>query len=549
LIITLTNVNIRPNEAEIAGYVIFASQTEKENTKIFIEDNKGERIFPINLLSDIVADLEESVDSKNLSAFKFIIAQAYIEATTSLRIIAEQDENVIIPQTLRFHGKYVALSDDFAGAWAPIGRHMISFNRKKQCFTISKRNFIRIFTSEIHLIISVAALLIRTKDIRIFLLPCLMLVRAYAIIAEAIKPSKSACLFIDRIDEADENAEALYHYAEEQSGNKGKNYIVVTSKSADYKRLKMGKHRVVRYRSAKHLRVLLRAKNLITSFGEPSKLAPFWVIFRRFLNDRINYNHILVKHGVDKENLSWYENYLLVNERLWAGVSPRECEFVMAHYNLSKREVVNSGLPRYDNLDTSGARSKKILVMPTWHEDLVGNIKGGKRLYSEAFVESEFFKNWNALLNDEALKQILKQYDYKLVFRPHKNIIAQLDDFEKNEVVIFDYDTPLSRLKNETDALLTDYSSIFFDFAYMNKPVYYYQFVDYHRDRGESYFSYEEDGFGPVYLRRDEIIGAIEKGLELDLSNDMLYFTRAQKFFTHIDKNNCKRMWDEIVKL
>ena len=49
--------------------------------------------------------------------------------------------------------------------------------------------------------------------------------------------------------------------------------------------------------------------------------------------------------------------------------------------------------------------------------------------------------------------------------------------------------------------LITDFSSIYFDFAYQKQPVIYYHF-DYQQYRkehySEGYFNYERDGFGPI---------------------------------------------------
>ena len=53
----------------------------------------------------------------------------------------------------------------------------------------------------------------------------------------------------------------------------------------------------------------------------------------------------------------------------------------------------------------------------------------------------------------------------------------------------------------ESSLLITDYSSIFFDFGYLRKPVIYSHF-DYEKYRKshyrEGYFDYKYDGFGPV---------------------------------------------------
>ena len=100
--------------------------------------------------------------------------------------------------------------------------------------------------------------------------------------------------------------------------------------------------------------------------------------------------------------------------------------------------------------------------------------------------------------------------------------------------------------------LITDYSSVFFDFAYMEKPVIYYQF-DYNNYRNyhyqEGYFSYEKDGFGPVAYDEKKLILYIESYIknQFKIKKDIL--NRINHFFPIRDQNNCKRILNEIKKL
>ena len=62
--------------------------------------------------------------------------------------------------------------------------------------------------------------------------------------------------------------------------------------------------------------------------------------------------------------------------------------------------------------------------------------------------------------------------------------------------------------------LVTDYSSVAFNAAYLDRPVVYYQFdrddvVRGRAPRRKGYFDYERDGFGPVARTHDEAIAAI----------------------------------------
>ncbi|MBR2588338.1 MAG: CDP-glycerol glycerophosphotransferase family protein [Bacilli bacterium] len=86
----------------------------------------------------------------------------------------------------------------------------------------------------------------------------------------------------------------------------------------------------------------------------------------------------------------------------------------------------------------------------------------------------------------------------------------------------------------------------------MDKPSIYYQF-DYEEYRkshyGEGYFSYEKDGFGPVCYNELAVIKNIKLFAEKDFMIDEKMRKKIEKFFSIRDKNNCKRIYEEIIKL
>ena len=75
---------------------------------------------------------------------------------------------------------------------------------------------------------------------------------------------------------------------------------------------------------------------------------------------------------------------------------------------------------------------------------------------------------------------------------------------ESTRIRILDWqEVDISNIIEKASLLITDYSSISMDFAYMKRPVLYYQF-DKERFRNEhlskSYFDFEDDGFGQYVL-------------------------------------------------
>jgi CDP-glycerol glycerophosphotransferase (TagB/SpsB family) len=132
--------------------------------------------------------------------------------------------------------------------------------------------------------------------------------------------------------------------------------------------------------------------------------------------------------------------------------------------------------------------------------------------------------------------------------------MAQYDDFNFNNVFQKNYKIPdYQTLFKESSLMVTDYSSVAMDFAYLYKPIIYTQF-----DKNEffkqhayvkGYFDYERDGFGPVVYDYKSTIDEIIKNLESNCILETEYKTRIDHFYQYHDKNNCKRVYEEILKL
>jgi CDP-glycerol glycerophosphotransferase (TagB/SpsB family) len=100
--------------------------------------------------------------------------------------------------------------------------------------------------------------------------------------------------------------------------------------------------------------------------------------------------------------------------------------------------------------------------------------------------------------------------------------------------------------------LITDYSSVFFDLGYMEKPVIYYQFDQeefrkFHYQEG--YFSYEEHGFGPVVLTEEALVDAINECAENDFRMKKKYLDRLEAFYPVRDEKNCERTFNILSRM
>ena len=92
----------------------------------------------------------------------------------------------------------------------------------------------------------------------------------------------------------------------------------------------------------------------------------------------------------------------------------------------------------------------------------------------------------------------------------------------------------------------------FFDFAYMRKPVLYYQFDEEEfraNHYAKGYFDYRRDGFGEVVTEEEKALDLLEQYLENGCRLKPAYRARIQEFFPLHDQNNCERIYHEIMKL
>lgn len=350
--------------------------------------------------------------------------------------------------------------------------------------------------------------------------------------------------------EARDNGFYFYQYMINNHPNQRVIYAI-SPNSYDYSRVKqLGE--VVKYGSLMHWILYLSADINISSQkgGKPNAAVCYLLEVYGILKNK----RVFLQHGVIKDNLP-YVHYKNAKFSMFTTSTKKEYEYVSQNFGYPDGIIKQVGLCRFDDLiDTSNGEI--ILVMPTWREWIAHHDNENKKVEDTAnFKNTEYYQKWNSLLNSNELYQILNKYNKKLIFYPHRNMQPYLKDFVTNNDRIIIANFPnydVHKLLNSSSLLLTDYSSVAMDFAYLNKPIIYYQF-DYEKFRKhhmeEGYFSYQRDGFGEI--GKDE--GTIIKIIETNICNEYKllpkYKDRINEFFDIRDSKNCERTYDEILKL
>ena len=347
--------------------------------------------------------------------------------------------------------------------------------------------------------------------------------------------------YMDRPDESDDNGLHLFKYAIKKD-DRITRYFILSKDNDDYEEIKkIGK--VIPYKSIRHRFLGLFVENIITSHPDNGIIYPFWGGYPYFAG-LLKSNNIFLQHGILKDNISSWLNKSSMNLSFFLVSSTKEFSSIFNHpYNYGENVVQLKGLPRYDNLKNI-KNKKQIIIMPSWRRNLTSKS-------NEYIQETEYFKRFNSLINNERLIQKAKEYGYEIIFRPHPNVYNFINLYDENDYVKIDYDkTKFQVLFNNGSLMITDFSSVAFDFAYLNKPVIYYQYAhDYHFNVEDSFFDYETMGFGEICKREDELVNLIIEYMENDCKIKDMYRKRIDDFFIFKDRNNCKRVHEAIENM
>lgn len=369
---------------------------------------------------------------------------------------------------------------------------------------------------------------------------------------------KEIWMISDRTYVANDNGEHFFRYMNKRFHKGVEVFFNINEDCDDYVRMqKYGK--VIPYGSDEYKMYFLLSDKIISSAASDYLFNPFGDD-KKYLADIINFDFIYLKHGIIKDDMSGWLNRFNKNIRLMITAAiPEYLSIVNGDYCISKDNVTLTGLTRYDNLYKRNKHhkvSKKIVIIPTLRKGIKGSYdpKTNQSVYYDKFRETEFFKFYNDLINDKKLIKAMKDNGYTGLLCMHPMHSEQCRDFDGNDVFavndgLVDYQKEFV----ESSLLVTDYSSVAFDFAYLKKPVVYTQFdkEDFYQKHtySEGYFSYEENGFGCVCQDLESTVDAIIKEIENGCQNSEKYLKRIEEFYPYHDAHCCKRVYESIREL
>ncbi len=310
------------------------------------------------------------------------------------------------------------------------------------------------------------------------------------------------------------------------------------------------KLRTVRYLSLRHRLLFMAAEASVTSehgYSPFAPAAPYSDITAWQL--KVSSLHGLVHHDLSRLYGRDFYNFNL----MIAGVE-REAEYERGGlWGYAPEDIVCTGLPRWD--DRESAPGKRICLSFTWRTSLAESSDPVTKEYGfgTRLECSEYRRRLNSLFANPKLKELADESGYAIDFLPHPLMRGAMRFFDiPGHVNLIPEEMPYEDIYRDASLLVTDYSSVAMDMAYLGKPVIYYQFDhdDFYATQGytESYFSWADDGFGPVLTDETAVVAEIARLLSRGCVREEKYEKRARLFFPVRDKGNGLRACRAIFK-
>lgn len=365
---------------------------------------------------------------------------------------------------------------------------------------------------------------------------------------------EGAWVVMDRETAANDNGEIFFKWLRAEHPEI-KSYFVIRDDVPDWERLTTEGYDLVAYGSIQWKALILSARHMISSQIADNVIKPLPV---EEYGER-EWFFTFLQHGVTKDNIFTWLN----TKRLAVLVTSTEDEYNYCAgpgpSRFGNREVRLTGFPRYDDLIQKAAslpedEVKYLLIAPTWRQYLAGKlIRGQEREINVDFMQSQYAQAWNDLLHSDSLRKHAEASGLAIAFLPHPNIQEYIEQFALPEhvEVLQHADIDFRDVLARSRMMISDYSSIAFDMAYLYRHVVYYQFDRDEFFKGDhsytpGYYSYIDDGFGPVAEDESAVVDAVEAVLTGTI--DQAYAQRMRRTFPVRDGRNCERTYRAILE-
>lgn len=260
-------------------------------------------------------------------------------------------------------------------------------------------------------------------------------------------------------------------------------------------------------------------------------------------------HYIFLQHGVTFWKMAPYHasafavaNYVNVASEIEKNMLE---EYVPAHSELGSRpKYLIAGLPRWDLLkdESSQEKEKVVFFMPTWRAAFNSGM--------ERIATSAYLAGIRAFVTEENIER-LKKRNVRIVMAAHHHLVNRVKDLDFKIPVKLAPPNEVSYWIRHASLCITDFSSVSFDFLFLDKPCIYWT-----PDRHDGLLS-GEDYSEVIFAERqgaklfnrvttvEEVMAMIEKYADAGFKLEPEKKAISGKFFAH-RKNICRQLFKQI---
>ena len=329
-------------------------------------------------------------------------------------------------------------------------------------------------------------------------------------------------------------------------------YYAIDYKAKAYEKVK-NTGRIVKYGSFLHWILYFCCKHNVSSqkAGKPNAAVCYVLEVFGIIKSKA----VFLQHGITINKAEWlfYENTKM---RLFICGAKPEYDYVKKEFGYPENNVAYLGFNRFDDYHSAKVNEKQILLIPSWREWIASKNEFSDKYEDVSdFTKTEYYQKYRELIENGELIDFLEKHDLTLCFYPHRKMQKYIEYFEAKSprIKIISNETgDIRTLLMESAVMITDYSSVAMDFAYMRRPIIFYQF-DKERFReaqyAEGYFSYSESGFGDVTETAKETVNSLKKIFENNLKLPEATLNAFEEFYPLYDDKNNERIFEAIKAL
>ncbi len=355
---------------------------------------------------------------------------------------------------------------------------------------------------------------------------------------ESLK-GKKLWIIADRENEAGDNGEAFFRFMTDKVKDEASDIIPVfalSKESKDYNRLS-SYGRVISPENEDFRLHFICSDRIIMSAPEKFLTDYLSDEEKTYVGDIAKSQSVIIDSELIAKDKSETHGKFSTNASLYCVAREKQVKSVLkADGCYFKEEVALTGAPRFD---LYSEEKEKLIVLKPHRIDTET---------AESFRESKTFTFWNGLINSKKLQFAMLRYGYKGVLCLPQEYKAFKDSFSKNRYFkVSEEDT------SEGALLVTDFYPGF-EYAYNEKPVVYAHFMnteDFYvlNPQRRGMFNFKNSGFGKVCRSGSEVADEIISLMKQKAVMPEEYKERTELFFSFKDKNNCQRVYDEMMKL